>query len=231
VRLHTHLAEDPGENDFCIEMFGMRPVDYFDHVGWGSSRSWIAHGVQPDADECVRLGAWGTGVAHCPSSNMILGAGLAPVRDLRAAGAPVGLGVDGSASADSASMWTEARNALLVARLRDGQRGDTGYTTARDVLEIATRGSAGCLGRDGELGQLTVGATGDIAVWKLDGLSFAGAVSDPVEAWLRCGPLAAHHTVIAGELLVEGGELLAPGVDEKLRDHRRIAEAMQGPGA
>ena len=115
--------EDPGENDFCMEMFGMRPVDYFDHVGWGSSRSWIAHGVQPDPDECVRLGAWGTGVAHCPSSNMILGAGLAPVRELRAAGAPVGLGVDGSASADSASMWTEARNALLVSRLRDGPAG------------------------------------------------------------------------------------------------------------
>ena len=230
VRLHTHLAEDPGENDFCMEMFGMRPVDYFDHVGWGSSRSWIAHGVQPDPDECIRLGAWGTGVAHCPSSNMILGAGLAPVRELRAAGAPVGLGVDGSASADSASMWTEARNALLVSRLRDGQRGETGYTTARDVLEMATRGSAGCLGREGELGRLTVGAPGDVAVWKLDGLSFAGAHSDPVEAWLRCGPVAAHHTIIAGEPLVEDGELRATGVEEKLRDHRRIAEAMQEPG-
>ena len=231
VRLHTHLAEDPGENDFCLEMFGMRPVDYFEHVGWGSARSWIAHGVQPNESECVRLGQWGTGVAHCPSSNLILGAGLAPVRELRAAGAPVGLGVDGSASADSASLWTEARNALLLARLRDGQRGDTGFTTARDVLEIATRGSAGCLGRDGELGQLSVGAVGDLAVWKLDGLAFAGAHSDPVEAWLRCGPLGAHHTVVAGEVVVEGGELTVPGVEEKLRDHRRVAETMQAGGA
>ena len=118
VRLHTHLAEDIGEDDFCLETFGMRPVDYFEHCGWGTDRSWIAHCVQPNAAEISRLGRWGTGVAHCPSSNMILGAGMAPVRELRAAGVPVGLGVDGSASADSGSMWTEARNAMLMARLR-----------------------------------------------------------------------------------------------------------------
>ena len=227
VRLHTHLAEDPGEDDFCTDMFGMRPVEYFEHCGWGSNRSWIAHGVQPNAREIEQLGRWGTGVAHCPSSNLILGAGLAPVRQLREAGSPVGLGVDGSASTDSASMWTEARNALLVARLRDGQSRETGFFTARDALEMATRGSAGCLGREGELGQLSVGAVGDLAVWKLDGFAFAGAHSDPVEAWLRCGPLSAHHTIVAGKVLVQDGTFQVDGADEKLRDHRRIAMAMQ----
>ena len=227
VRLHTHLAEDIGENDFCLEMFGMRPVDYFEHCGWGTDRSWIAHCAQPDAAEIARLGRWGTGVAHCPSSNMILGAGLAPVRELRAAGAPVGLGVDGSASADSGSMWTEARNAMLLARLRDGQASRTGFFTAREALEMATRGGAGCLGRVGEIGELTVGACGDLAVWRLDGIAFAGAHSDPIEAWLRCGPVSAHHTIVASRQVVENGELTAAGTEQMLRHHRRIAEALQ----
>ena len=227
VRLHTHLAEDIGEDDFCLEMFGMRPVDYFEHCGWGTDRSWIAHGVQLNRAEISRLGRWGTGVAHCPSSNMILGTGLAPVRELRAAGVPVGLGVDGSASADSGSMWTEARNAMLMARLRDGQAGRTGLFTAREALEMATRGGAACLGRAGEIGELTVGACGDIAVWRLDGFAFAGAWSDPIEAWLRCGPVSARHTVVAGRLVVEDGELRAAGTEQMLRDHRRIAIAMQ----
>lgn len=227
VRLHTHLAEDIGEDDFCLETFGMRPVDYFEHCGWGSDRSWIAHCVQPNPAEISRLGRWGTGVAHCPSSNMILGAGLAPVRELRAAGVPVGLGVDGSASADSGSMWTEARNAMLMARLRDGQAGRAGLFPAREALEMATRGGAACLGRAGEIGELTVGACGDIAVWSLDGLAFAGAWSDPIEALLRCGPVSARHTIVAGRLVVEDGELRATGTRQMLRDHRRISVAMQ----
>ena len=227
VRLHTHLAEDVGEDAFCLETFGMRPVDYFEHCGWGTDRSWIAHCVQPDAAEISRLGRWGTGVAHCPSSNMILGAGLAPVRELRAAGVPVGLGVDGSASADSGSMWTEARNAMLMARLRDGQARRGSLFTAREALETATRGGAACLGRSGEIGELTAGACGDIAVWRLDGFAFAGAWSDPVEAWLRCGPVAAHHTIVAGRPVVEDGRLRAAGTEQMLQDHRRIALAMQ----
>ncbi|WP_419864418.1 amidohydrolase family protein [Candidatus Poriferisodalis sp.] len=258
VRLHTHLCEDPGEDGFCIEMFGMRPVDYFEHCGWGSNRSWIAHGVQPNAAEIARLGAWGTGVAHCPSSNLLLGVGLAPVRELRAAGVPVGLGVDGSSSTDSASMWTEARNALLVGRLRDGQRqlsaekgldsgrpadGNDGcaehtghdspgqdstvYFAAREVLEVATRGSAGCLGRVGEIGELSPGACGDLVVWQLDGPAFAGALSDPIEAWLRCGPLSARDTIVAGRPVVRDGQIVHPGLDERLAEHRQCAAAMQ----
>lgn len=257
IRLHTHLCEDPGEDGFCLEMFGMRPVDYFEHCGWGSNRSWIAHGVQPNTAEIARLGSWGTGVAHCPSSNLLLGVGLAPVRELRAAGVPVGLGVDGSASTDSASMWTEARNALLVGRLRDGQRqlsaekgldsgrpadgrdggddtahGSTGgdstvYFSARDVLDVATRGSAGCLGRVGEIGELSPGACGDLVVWQLDGPAFAGALSDPIEAWLRCGPLSARDTIVAGRPVVRDGQIVHPSLDERLAEHRQCAAAMQ----
>lgn len=224
VRLHTHLAEDRDEDTFCLERFGMRPVDYLEHVGWGTDRAWLAHCVQPNAEEVARLGRWGTGVAHCPSSNQILGVGIAPIADLRAAGAPVGIGVDGSASADSASMWTEARSALLLGKLRGGP----GAMSARDVLEMATRGGAACLGRAGELGQLGPGAVGDLAVWRLDGLSFAGAVSDPVEAWLRCGPLSAWHTVVAGRLVVADGEVRHPALGAMVRAHRAAATRIQG---
>lgn len=227
VRLHTHLAEDVDEDAFCIQMFGRRPVDHFEDVGWGTDRSWIAHCVQPNDDEIRRLGEWGTGVAHCPSSNMILGAGVAPTRALRAAGVPVGLGVDGSASADSASLWTEARNAMLSGRLKGFLDGTRSLQTARDSLEMATRGGAACLGRAGELGELSVGAVGDVAVWRLDGFAFAGALSDPIEAWLRCGPTGADMTIIAGRVVVEHGRLVSADVDDRLAQHRKVAEKLQ----
>lgn len=227
VRLHTHLAEDIDEDDFCLEMFGRRPIDHFEDVGWGTDRSWVAHCVQPNDDEIRRLGVWGTGVAHCPSSNMILGTGVAPTRALRAAGVPVGLGVDGSASADSASLWTEARNALLSGRLKGSLDGTRSLQTARDSLEMATRGGAACLGRSGELGELSVGAVGDVAIWRLDGFAFAGALSDPIEAWLRCGPVGADMTIIAGRVVVESGALVSDDVDDRLAQHRKVAEKLQ----
>ncbi|MBA3799243.1 MAG: 8-oxoguanine deaminase [Geodermatophilaceae bacterium] len=223
VRLHTHLCETKDEDEFCLARFGRRPVDYFADVGWGSSRSWIAHCVWPDAAEVARLGAWGTGAAHCPSSNMILGSGLAPVAELRAAGVPVGLGCDGSASADSASLWLEARTAMLQGKLRHG----AAAMSARDVLEIATRGGAGCLGRTGEIGELSVGACGDLVVWSLEGPAFAGALSDPIEAWLRCGPSAARHTVVAGNPVVRDGIAVHAGLEDMLVRHRGISAAMQ----
>ena len=219
VRLHTHLCEDRDEDAFCLEKFGQRPIDYFEEVGWGSSRSWIAHCVQPNAAEIERLGRWGTGAAHCPSSNMILGVGLAPVRELRAAGVPVGIGCDGSASADSASLWLEARMALLQGKLRSGPQS----MGARDALSMATREGAACLGRQGEIGELSVGACGDVAVWSLDGVRFAGALSDPVEAWLRCGPVSARDTIVHGRPVVEGGQLVHPAQDEMLVRHRAAA--------
>jgi cytosine/adenosine deaminase-related metal-dependent hydrolase len=224
VRLHTHLAEDRDEDRYAAEMFGCRTIEHFDDVGWGTSRAWVAHCIFPNEAEVTRMGEWGVGVAHCPSSNMMIGGGIAPVHELRAAGSPVGLGCDGSASTDSASLWMETRNALLLGRLRKGPAS----TGARDALELATRGSAACLGRDGELGLLAPGAVGDLVCWPLEGVAFAGALSDPVEAWLRCGPVAARHTVVHGRPVVENGRLVAPEVEERLARHREISRRFQG---
>ncbi len=179
--------------------------------------------MRPDPAEVGRLGAAGVGAAHCPSSNLILASGISPVIDLRVAGVKVGLGVDGSSSADSASLWLEARTAMLQGKLRHG----AGAMSARDALEMATRGGAACLGRAGEVGELTVGACGDLVVWPLDGARFAGALSDPVEAWLRCGPVSARHTVVGGRLVVEDGVPVHGGLHEQLAVHRRVSEAMQ----
>jgi cytosine/adenosine deaminase-related metal-dependent hydrolase len=225
VRLHTHLAEDPDEDRFASSAFGKRTIEHFEDVGWMTDRVWVAHCIYPDEAEVGRLGKAGVGVAHCPSSNMMIGGGgMAPVAELRAAGAPVGVGCDGSASTDHASLWLEARTALLLGRLRKGPGG----MTARDALEIATRGSAACLGREGELGCLAVGAVGDLVCWPLTGVAFAGALSDPVEAWLRCGPLSARHTVVAGRVVVRDGALVHPGLDDILRRHRFAAARIQG---
>lgn len=225
VRLHTHLAEDPDEDRYCLERYGRRPIEHFEDCGWGTDRAWVAHCIYPDEAEVARLGAWGTGVAHCPSSNMMIGGGgIAPVAEMRAAGVPVGLGCDGSSSTDCASLWLEARGALLLAR----QRGGPTSFTARDALELATRGSAACLGRLGELGVLAPGAAADLVAWKLEGPAFAGALTDPVEALLRCGPVAAHHTVVAGRPVVEDGELRVPGLEEVLARHRAAAARIQG---
>ena len=223
VRLHTHFAENAEDDEYSVAMFGCRPMEYLERTGWSSDRTWVAHCVRPDPDEIRRLGAAGVGVAHCPSSNMILSSGIAPVVDLRAAGVHVGLGVDGSSSADAASLWLEARQAMLLAKLRDG----AGAGTARMALEMATIGGAGCLGRTGEIGTLEVGAVGDVAVWPLTGPSFAGAIADPVEAWLRCGPVAARHTVVHGRAVVRDGCLVSGRVDEMLTAHDRLSRRIQ----
>jgi cytosine/adenosine deaminase-related metal-dependent hydrolase len=223
VRLHTHFAENAEDDAYSLATFGCRPAEYLSEVGWCSDRAWLAHCVMPDPDEVRRLGAARVGVAHCPSSNLILASGIAPVVDLRAAGVHVGLGVDGSSSADSASLWMEARQAMLLAKLRSGA--DAG--TARMALECATRGGAGCLGRVGEIGELTPGAVGDVAVWSLTGPAFAGALADPIEAWLRCGPVAARDTIVHGRAVVRGGALVSRRTDEMLATHRRLAARMQ----
>ena len=150
----------------------------------------------------MRLGGAGVGVAHCPELQHAARQRLAPVAELLAAGSPVGLGCDGSSSTDSASLWLEARMALLVARYRSG----AASTGARQALELATVGGAACLGRQGELGVLRPGAVGDLVCWRLDGPNFAGALSDPVEALLRCGPVGAYHTVVAGKSVVRKAE-------------------------
>ncbi len=223
VRLHTHFAENAEDDEFSLRQFGCRPAEYLERTGWMTDRAWLAHCVMPDPDEVVRLGLAGVGVAHCPSSNMILASGIAPVVALRAAGVAVGLGVDGSSSADAASLWLEARQAMLLAKLRDG----AASATARTSLEMATLGGAACLGRTGELGVLEAGAVGDVAVWSLAGPSFAGAVADPIEAWLRCGPAFARHTIVHGRPIVRDGALVHPDVEDRLRAHRVVAVGLQ----
>jgi cytosine/adenosine deaminase-related metal-dependent hydrolase len=223
VRLHTHFAENAEDDDFSIATYGCRPTEYLERTGWCTDRTWVAHCVMPDADEVKRLGAAGVGVAHCPSSNLILASGLAPTVDLRAAGAKVGLGVDGSSSADSGSLWLEARQAMLLAKLRNGAAAGT----ARMALEMATLGGAACLGREGELGLIAPGAAGDLAVWPLTGPVFAGAIADPIEGWLRSGPVFARHTVVNGVPVVRDGRLVHPRVEEILTAHAAEAARIQ----
>jgi len=225
VRLHTHIAADPTDDDVALERFGCRPIEWLESVGWVTDRTWVAHCIFPSEAEIARLGAAGVGVAHCATACLLMGIGIGPMIDLSAAGSPVGLGVDGSSNSDSSSMWLEARMALLANRFRGGPAA----IGARGILEMATIGGAACLGRAGEIGVLAPGACGDLAVWPLDDLAHAGAVSDPIEAWLRCGPTAPRHVVVGGESLVDGGVLVAPSLDARLRDHRRIATRLQAP--
>ena len=223
VRLHTHFAENAEDDAFSLSTFGCRPTEYLERTGWCTDRTWVAHCVMPNDDEIRRLGTGGVSVAHCPSSNLILSSGIAPVNPLRAAGVAVGLGVDGSSSADSASLWLEARQAMLLAKLRDGAQAGT----ARIALECATLGGAACLGRRGEIGVIEPGAVADIAVWRLTGPSFAGALADPIEAWLRCGPVAAWHTIVNGRSVVSEGRVVHADLDEVLRTHARHAARIQ----
>ena len=226
VRLHTHFAENAEDDEYSIATFGCRPMEYLERTGWCSARTWLAHCVMPNFDEIRRLGAAGIGVAHCPSSNLILASGISPVVPMRAAGVKVGLGVDGSSSADSASVWLEARTAMLLAKLRDGAQS----STARMALEMATMGGAGCLGREGEIGLIAPGAVADIAIWRLTGPMYAGALADPIEAWLRCGPTGAWHTIVNGRFVVRDGEIVHPDLPHVLRSHTQHAARIQRLG-
>jgi len=223
VRLHTHFAENSEDDEFSLATFGCRPMDYLEDVGWCNDRTWLAHCVTPNPDEISRLGRARIGVAHCPSSNLILSSGVAPVIDLIKAGVHVGIGVDGSSSADSASMWLEARQAMLLAKLRSGAAAGT----ARMALECATRGGAGCLGRVGEIGELSVGSVGDVAIWSLAGPAFAGAIADPIEAWLRCGPTGARDTIVHGRFVVRDHQIVSSKLDSMLKSHSTLAHRMQ----
>jgi cytosine/adenosine deaminase-related metal-dependent hydrolase len=226
VRLHTHFAENAEDDAYSLAQFGCRPTEYLDRTGWLSDRAWLAHCVMPNDGEVTRLGRAGVGVAHCPSSNLILSSGIAPIVPLRRAGVDVGLGVDGSSSNDAASLWLEARQAMLLAKLRDGAAAGS----ARLALEMATLGGAACLGRRGELGVLVPGSVGDVAVWPHTGPAFAGAIADPLEAWLRCGPVLARHTIVHGRVIVRDGVLTHPDTAARLTAHRREATRIQaGP--
>ncbi|WP_440825030.1 8-oxoguanine deaminase [Psychrobacter cryohalolentis] len=205
VRLHTHLAETHDETDFCIKMFGVRPVDYLERVGWLNNRTWLAHGIHFNDEEIARLGKANVGIAHCPSSNMLLASGQCPTIALQEAGCPVGLGVDGSASNDGSNMIGEVRQALLLQRLRYGAE----EITHQKAFQWATIGSAGCLGRD-DIGEIAVGKQADIALFKLNEIRFAGTGS-PVAAILLCGATKADKVMVAGKWRVLEGQIV--GVD------------------
>lgn len=217
VRLHTHLAETLDEEDFCLQRFGLRTVDYLDSVGWLGPRTWLAHGIHFNPDEIARLGAAGTGICHCPSSNMRLASGICPTVDLTDAGAPVGLGVDGSASNDASNMILETRQALYLQRLRYGAEA----ITPERVLGWATRGSAQLLGRD-DIGELAVGKQADLALFKLDELRFSGS-HDPLSALLLCGADRADRVMVSGRWRVIDGQIEGLDVKGLIADHRQAA--------
>ena len=222
VRLHTHLGETEDENEFCLAKFGMRPLDYLEDVGWLAGDVWLAHGIHFTPAEIERLGAAGTGICHCPSSNMVLASGICPVHDLLSAGARVGLGVDGSASNDCSNLMQEVRQALLIGRLRYG----AGAVTHDSVLRLATRGSADLLGRP-ELGELRPGAAADIALFDLDEVRFSGH-GDPLAALVLCGASRVSDLMVAGVWRVRGGEVQGVDMDALMHEHRRIAGALAG---
>jgi 8-oxoguanine deaminase len=192
VRLHTHLCETKDEEAYCLQMYGKRPVDLLEDTGWLADDVWLAHGIWFDDEEIRRLGAAGTAIAHCPTSNMRLGSGVCRVKDLRAAGSPVGLAVDGSASNDSSHMLAELRQCLLLHRVVHG----AAAMSVMDVLELATLGGAACLGRD-DIGSLEPGKRCDLAVFSLEAPGFEN-VGDPVAALLLCHPVEAERVVIEG---------------------------------
>ena len=218
LRLHTHLAETVEEEEFAQEKFGCTPVEYLEELGWLAEDVWCAHCVHLSGDDVAKFGRQDVGVAHCPSSNMRLGAGIAPVRELLDAGVRVGLGVDGSASNERGDLFLEVKQALLVARARGGPKA----LTARDALRLGTRGSAAVLGR-GDIGQLATGKRADFAVWRTDGLELGGA-SDPVAGLVFAGPHRVGRLYVGGEEVVRDGHLVRGDEVEIAREQRREAE-------
>jgi cytosine/adenosine deaminase-related metal-dependent hydrolase len=213
VRLHTHMAETVEEEAYCLELFGCRPVEYLEDLGWLGDDVWLAHCVHLSDHEVARFGETRTGVAHCPSSNARLGAGIAPVVPLARAGAPVGLGVDGAASNEAGELGGELRQALLFARLRGGPAA----MTCAEALELGTLHGARCLGRDDELGTLEAGKLADLVLWRLDDVDHAG-IEDPVAA-LVLGPRPLADTVIVdGTIVVQDGELKTGDVEQIARE-------------
>ena len=221
VHLHTHLAETLDEEQFCLGRFGHRPVGYAEDLGWVGDDVWYAHGVHVNGEEIGLLAHTGTGVCHCPSSNMRLASGIAPVRAYLDAGVKVGLGVDGSASNDSSHLLAEARMAMLLQRVTGNPRG----LTAREALYLATRGGAAVLGRD-DIGQLAPGFAADFIGFRLDRLDYAGALHDPVAALVFCTPQRVDLSVIHGRVVVEEGHLLTVDLGPIVERHNRIARQM-----
>lgn len=227
--MHTHLAETEDEEEFCLEKFGHRPVGYMRELNWIGSDVWFAHSVYVNRDEINLFSQTGCGVAHCPCSNMRLASGIAPVMEMLAAGVNVGIGVDGSASNDSSHLLAEARQTMLLARLRAGlhgasRSGDEGQPlmSARRALEMATRGGAAVLGRQ-DIGSLEPGKCADFIAIDLNRLEYAGALHDPIAAMLFCSPVQVDYNVVAGRFVVKQGELVNLEIGKLVQEHNRAA--------
>ena len=218
VGLHTHLAENIEDIEYSEVRFGKRPGDYAEDLGWVGDDVWHAHCVQLNHDEIDLFARTGTGVAHCPCSNMRLASGIAPVRKMRDHGVKVGLGVDGSSSNDSGHIMNEARQAMLLQRVG----GDPAALTSRDALEIATRDGARVLNRH-DIGVLAPGYAADIAIFDHNVIDFAGAHSDPIAALIFCGPVKPRHTIINGKLVVRDGQLTTMNLQELMQRHRKFS--------
>ncbi|MCI5076140.1 8-oxoguanine deaminase [Oricola sp.] len=217
-QLHTHLAETEDEEEFCKATFGYRPIDWLEDCNWLQPRVWLAHGIHFTAEDCSKLGHHGVGVCHCATSNAVLASGFCPTLDLEAAGSPVGLGVDGSASNDGSNLMEEVRHALMVNRL--------GYKSAdrvthRDALRWATKGSARCLGRD-DIGEIAVGKQADLAMFTLDEMRFSGN-HDPIAALVHCGATRADRVMVAGEWRVIDGAIPGLDVAALIAEHSKAA--------
>jgi cytosine/adenosine deaminase-related metal-dependent hydrolase len=218
VSLHTHLAENKEDVSYSLERYGLTPARYAESLGWTGPDVWHAHCVKLDGEGIELFGRTGTGVAHCPSSNMRLGSGITPILEMRKAGVPVGLGVDGSASNDGANQLAEARQAMLLQRVLGGPAA----LTARDVLEIATRGGAAVLNRD-DIGQIAIGMAADLAIFDLNHIAFSGALHDVVAALVFCQPVPASYTIVQGNIVVREGNLTTLDLPELIACHNRLA--------
>ena len=237
VRLHTHLCETFDEERYTLQHAGLRPVAFMETLDWVADDVWYAHAIHVNDDEIRRFANTGTGVCHCPSSNMRLASGIAPVKKYLAAGVKTALGVDGAASNDGANMLVEVREAMLLARLKMGLRPPEGpetllstsdplraneWMTARESLEIATRGGADVLGRS-DIGSLEPGKCADFFTLDLNSLAYAGGLSDPIAAVVFCAPTRARHTVIGGRLIVNNGEVVSMDLEPVIREHNTNA--------
>jgi len=240
VHLHTHLAETEDEEQFCMQKFGYRPVSYMQSVDWVGEDVWFAHAIYVNEAEVRTFAKYGCGVAHCPSSNMRLASGIAPIKEYLAAGVKVGLGVDGSASNDSSHMLGEVRQAMLLARLKEGITGFSltpnpspegrgegvrALMSAREALRLATRGGAAVLGRS-DIGSLEVGKCADFFAVNLNRLDYAGALHDPVAAVIFCQPVRVDYTVVGGRFVVKEGEVVTLDIGELVERHNRAAKSL-----
>jgi 8-oxoguanine deaminase len=245
VRLHTHLCETFDEERYTLQRFGKRPVAYMETLGWIGEDVWYAHAIHVNDDEIRLFAQRGAGVCHCPSSNMRLASGIAPLRKYIDSGVKVGLGLDGSSSNDGNNMLGEARQAMLLARLKMGLLPPAGpesvlstsdplrvheWMRAREVLEVATRGGARVLGR-ADIGSLEPGKCADFFTLDLNSVNFAGGLSDPVAATLFCAPVQATHTVVNGRSIVRNGEVVTVDLPAIIAEHNRHAARMASLGA